>query len=454
MAKDGNGPARGSQELPRNHDAEQSVLGSMIRDNHVIPDVVNEMRPESFFSHAHLQIFKAIVKLFETGKPVDLVTLAQELLVDKSLEEIGGPAYLLEIWEKTPTAANAKFYAKIVRERATVRSIIHASTEVLDEAYGDAKEADELLHQTVGKFLQLAQQEIRGVVVQLKEALNEAYDRIDARNSRDQSSISGLATGYPDLDEITAGFQKSEMIIVAARPSVGKTAFALNLIRNIITRDKATVLFCSLEQSRIEIAERLMCSHGRVDSQKLRKGRLNSDELDRLVVAGGELINTGHLHIDDSPSQSMLRIASNARRLKMQYGLDLVVIDYLQLIEPENRRDPRQEQVAQISRRIKALARELTIPVIALAQVNRASEDRQDHRPRLADLRESGSIEQDADTVFLLHRPERFEPGMNEGYVEVIVGKQRNGPTGQVALSYVKQFMRFESTTVGTPFDL
>ena len=213
-------------------------------------------------------------------------------------------------------------------------------------------------------------------------------------------------------------------------------------------------MFCSLEQSRIEIAERLMCSHGRVDSQKLRKGTLNSEELDRLVVAGGELINTGQLHIDDSPAQSMLRIAASARRLQLRQGLDLVVIDYLQLIDPESRRDPRQEQVAQISRRIKALARELKIPVIALAQVNRASEDRQDHRPRLADLRESGSIEQDADTVFLLHRPERFEPGMNEGYVEVIVGKQRNGPTGQVALSYVKQYMRFESTTVGTPFDL
>jgi replicative DNA helicase len=227
----------------------------------------------------------------------------------------------------------------------------------------------------------------------------------------------------------------------------------LNIIRNIITREKAPVLFCSLEQSKIEIAERLMCSHGRVDSQKLRKGALNSEEMDRLVQAGGDLV-TGNLFIDDSPAQSMLRIASTARRLYQRSGLRLVVIDYLQLIDPESRRDPRQEQVAQISRRLKGLARELKIPVIALAQVNRASEDRQDHRPRLSDLRESGSIEQDADTVMLLHRPERFEPGMNEGYMEVILGKQRNGPTGQIALSYVKQFLRFESTTIGTPFDI
>lgn len=455
MAKDGNAVGGSSpRDLPRSHDAEQSVLGSMLRDNQVISDVVAEMRPEHLYSDAHQRIYKAIIKLYDTGRPVDLVTLAEELVQEKSLDEIGGPAYLMDIWERTPTAANARFYAKIVRDRATVRSIIHTSTEILDEAYEEGQEADELMHQAVGRFMGLADLGIKSGVIPLQDALHEAYDRIDARNSGDHSSISGLGTGYPDLDEITAGFQKSEMIIIAARPSVGKTAFSLNLIRNIITREKKTVLFCSLEQSRIEIAERLMCSHGRVDSQRLRKGRLNSEELDRLVVAGGELINTGQLHIDDSPSQSMLRIAASARRLKLRQGLDLVVIDYLQLIDPENRRDPRQEQVAQISRRLKALARELAIPVIALAQVNRASEDRQDHRPRLADLRESGSIEQDADTVLLLHRPDRFEPGMNEGYVEVIVGKQRNGPTGQVALSYVKQHMRFESTTVGTPFDL
>ena len=212
------------------------------------------------------------------------------------------------------------------------------------------------------------------------------------------------------------------------------------------------VFFVSLEQSRIELAERLLCCQARVDSHKLRKGSLNSDDMEKLIEAGGVLRNA-KLFIDDTPGQGMLRIAANARRLKLRHHLKLVVIDYLQLIDPDNRRDPRQEQVAQISRRLKFLARELQIPVMALAQVNRTSEDRQDHRPRLADLRESGSIEQDADTVMLLHRPDRYEPGQNEGVVEVIIGKQRNGPTGEISLAYIKQYMRFENLAPGTPFE-
>jgi replicative DNA helicase len=263
--------------------------------------------------------------------------------------------------------------------------------------------------------------------------------------------ISGLSTGYIDLDEITAGLQNSELIIIAARPSVGKTAFSLNLVRNMAVEGGVPVFFVSLEQSRIELAERLLCCQSRVDSHKLRKGHLSDDETRKLIEAGGVLRNA-KLYIDDTPGQGMLRIAANARRLKLRAGLKLVVIDYLQLIEPDNRRDPRQEQVAQISRRLKFLARELQIPVIALAQVNRSSEDRQDHRPRLADLRESGSIEQDADTVLMLHRPDRYDPGQ-QGVIEVIVAKQRNGPTGEITLSYLKEFMRYEDFAVGSPFE-
>jgi replicative DNA helicase len=233
---------------------------------------------------------------------------------------------------------------------------------------------------------------------------------------------------------------------------VHNTSFALNIARNIVVDEGQPVFFVSLEQSRIELAERLLCCQARVDSHKLRKGSLNSDDMEKLIEAGGVLRNA-KLFIDDTPGQGMLRIAANARRLKLRHHLKLVVIDYLQLIDPDNRRDPRQEQVAQISRRLKFLARELAIPVMALAQVNRSSEDRQDHRPRLADLRESGSIEQDADTVMLLHRPDRYEPGQNEGAVEVIIGKQRNGPTGEITLAYIKQYMRFENLAVGTPFE-
>jgi replicative DNA helicase len=247
-----------------------------------------------------------------------------------------------------------------------------------------------------------------------------------------------------DLDDKTAGLQNSELVILAARPSVGKTALALNVIRHVALEDEQPVFMVSLEQSRIELAERLLCCQARVDSHKLRKGHLGSDDMSKLVAAGGQL-GEAKLFIDDTPGQGMLRIAANARRLKLRHGIKLVVIDYLQLIDPDNRRDSRQEQVANISRRLKFLARELSIPVLALAQVNRTSEDRQDHKPRLADLRESGSIEQDADTVMLMHRPELFEPGQHEGVVEVHIAKQRNGPTGEISLTYLKQFMRFEN---------
>jgi replicative DNA helicase len=279
----------------------------------------------------------------------------------------------------------------------------------------------------------------------LLTALNEAYTRIDQRAGRtDPNAISGVASGFIDLDQLTAGFQNSELIILAARPSVGKTAMALNIVRHVIVEEQMPVLFVSLEQTRIELAERLLAAQARVDSHKLRKGHLSGDDIGKLHGAG-DVLRNAQLYIDDSPSQGMLRIMANARRLKIRNGIRLVVIDYLQLIDPENRRDPRQEQVAQISRRLKHLARELEIPVMALAQVNRSSEDRTDHRPRLADLRESGSIEQDADTCLMLHRPGRFDGSQEDNIIEVIVAKQRNGPTGEVTLAYLKQYMRFEN---------
>jgi replicative DNA helicase len=264
--------------------------------------------------------------------------------------------------------------------------------------------------------------------------------------------FSGLPTGFAELDEVTAGLQPSALVIIAARPSVGKTAFSLALARHVIVNERHPVFFVSLEQSRVEIAERLLCSQGRVDSHRLRTGKLTSDDMERLIEASN-VLQQGTLFIDDTAMQGMMRIAANARRLKRQHDIKMVVIDYLQLIEPENRRDPRQEQVAQISRRLKALAKELDIPVVALAQVNRASEDRQDHRPRLSDLRESGSIEQDADTVMILHRPDRYEPGQHEGIIEVIVAKNRNGPVGEVTLKYIKQYLAYEDHAVTTPFE-
>jgi replicative DNA helicase len=437
---------------PQNLDAERSVLGSMLRDNHVIDVIAQLITAESFYLDAHRKIFQAISDLRDKGgQPVDLVILAEELIKRTQLEDVGRAAYLAELWDAAPTAANAEYYAKIVRDKAIVRSLIHAGTEILRDAYDQNQPAEELLEGAERKILDVAQMGVTGQTITLEQAIAETYRRIDDRASGKQKA-GGLPTGFADLDELTAGLHDGELVIIAARPSVGKTSFALGIIRNVIVEQKDAVFFVSLEQSRIELTERLLCAQSRVDSHRLRKGTLSSDDMDRLIDAGGVLRN-GRLFIDDSPVQSMLRIAANARRLKLRHGIKLLVIDYLQLIEPDNRRDPRQEQVAQISRRLKALAKELQIPLIALAQVNRASEDRQDHRPRLADLRESGSLEQDADTVMILHRPDRYEPGQHEGIIEVIIGKQRNGPTGEITLAYLKQFMRYEDFAAGTPFD-
>jgi replicative DNA helicase len=435
---------------PQNRDAERSVLGSILRDNDVLDDVVQIVRTANFYTDAHQKIFDACVKLRDRGEAIDTVTLAEFLKQLQQLEDVGSYPYLAELWDAAPTAANAVYYARIVRDKGLVRNLIHASTEILRDAYDQAAPANELLETAERKIFDIAQMGITGNYITLQNALDEAYRRIDVRSQRGPMSVSGIATGYVDLDEKTAGLQNSELIIVAARPSVGKTAFSLNLVRNMIIQEKKSVFFVSLEQSRIELAERLLCSQGKVDSHRLRKGHLSSEDMQKLIEAGDQL-SQAKLFIDDSPAQGMLRITANARRLKMRQKLDIVFIDYLQLIEPENKRDSRQEQVGAISRRLKFLAKELEIPVVALAQVNRSSEDRQDHKPRLSDLRESGSIEQDADTVMLLHRPDG-EPGQQGETIDVIIAKQRNGPTDTVTLTFLKQFMRFENFAVESPF--
>jgi len=443
---------------PHSREAERCLLGSLFRDNAVIGDVLQIVRQENFYSDAHQKIFQGITSLYDKAHPVDLVTLAEWLREQKFVEDIGGFAYLGELWESAPTAANAEYYARIVRDKAIVRNLITAGNEILRDAYDQVQPADELLETSERKILDVAQLGITGQTLTLVEAMGEAFDRIDARTQKDYTE-SGLPTGFLDLDEITAGLHNSELVILAARPSVGKTAMALNVVRNIIAPDAVRksapvpVFFVSLEQSRVEIAERLLCAQARVDSHKLRKGMLGSDDMDKLMRAG-DVLRQARLFIDDTPSQGMLRIAANARRLKKRHDIRLVVVDYLQLIEAENRRDNRQEQVAQISRRLKYLARELKIPVLSLAQVNRSSEDRGGHKPRLADLRESGAIEQDADTVLMLHRPGMYEEGKDDNTIEILVAKQRNGPTGEVTLAYIKQFMRFENYAVGGPFGM
>ncbi|MCZ2343885.1 MAG: replicative DNA helicase [Bacteroidales bacterium] len=440
----------GERIPPQSREAEMGLIGSVLRDNLVLNDVLNIIRPDNFYFDAHQKLFQAILDLYTQGKPVDLLILHENLKQRKQLEDIGGPQYLAELWDAAPTAANATYYAGIIREKAIVRNLIHASTELLRDAYDGVTPADELLGQAERRVLEIAEKGTTGETFTLAATLKDAFNRIDERAGRENLHVTGIASGFADLDNLTAGLQNSELVILAARPSVGKTAFALNMVRHAVVESRVPVFFVSLEMARIELAERLLACQSRVDSFKIRKGNLNSDDIGKLMTAGEQLKGNPRdgyvqLFLDDTPSQTMLRIAANARRLKLRHGLKLVVIDYLQLIEPENRRDPRQEQVAQISRRLKFLARELNIPVIALAQVNRASEDRQDHRPRLSDLRESGSIEQDADTVMMLHRPGRSDKSVEDNTLEVIIEKQRNGPVGTVTLTYIKQYMRYEN---------
>lgn len=434
---------------PQSREAEMGVIGSVLRDNQVINDLLNIIRPENFYFDAHQKIFQAIIDLYNDGKPVDLPILFETLKSRKQVEDVGGAAYMAELWDSAPTAANAEYYARIVRDKAVVRNLIHANTELLRDAYDGVMSADELLGMAERKVLEIAEQGTVGVTKTLEDAMHEAFDRIDAK-ARGDITGAGIPTGFVDLDNLTAGLHNNELVIIAARPSVGKTAYALNVVRHVVVEEKLPAFFVSLEMAKVELAERLLCCQSRVDAHRVRKGQLNSDDIQKLIAAQDSLKGNARdgfvkLFIDDAPQQTMLRIAANARRLKLRHGLRLVVIDYLQLIEPESRKDPRQEQVAQISRRLKFLARELEIPVIALAQVNRGSEDRQDHTPRLADLRESGSIEQDADTVMMLHRPARFDKSQDDNILEIHLAKQRNGPVGQITLTYLKQYMRYEN---------
>jgi replicative DNA helicase len=428
---------------PHNDEAERCVLGSMLRDNAVIGDVLQIIRDEEAYYHdAHRKIHKLIAELYRDNIPIDLVTLGERLHQAKYVEDIGGYEYLARLWDETPSAAHAEHYAKIVRDKAALRALIHASNEILRDAHEENDQADELLAEAERKIMKIAEASIVGQYVELDKAIHEAYDRLDARSHRE--SISGISTGYIDLDELTGGFQNSELIIVAARPSVGKTAVTLNFVRNIALEANAPAFYVSLEQSRVELAERLLSCEARVESSKFRKGHPTAEDMQRIVAAGGTLRNA-KVFIDDSPGQNMLRIAANARRLRARHGIRAVFVDYLQLVEPDNRKDPRQEQVAQISRRLKFLAKELKIPVIACAQLNRGVELRAEGEPKLADLRESGAIEQDADTVMLLHRPKDNAGDDIEGVLEIIIAKQRNGPTGRLRLTHLKHFMRFEN---------
>ena len=429
---------------PRNLDAEKGVLGSVLLINEAIDEVGELLRAEHFYHDAHNKIYTAIHDLYENNvRGIDPVTLAEELERRGELEDIGGAAYVIDILNSVPHAAHVRYYARIVRDKWMQRSLIAACTEILTDCYEPQGTVDDLLQSAERRVFTIVEQQDDTANMSIGDILLEAFTRIDERMNKD-GSVAGITTGFSDLDYQTTGLQPTELIILAARPSMGKTALVCNIAEAIARESGKGVMLFSLEQSDLEIAERFLCITARVNGHDLRTGDLSDEQRDQLAAASDELHNLP-LFIDDKPARTMSQIAAISRRQHRKEPLGVVIIDYLQLIEPEQKQIPREQQISGISRRLKFLAKELRVPVIALSQLNRGVELREDKRPRLADLRESGSIEQDADKVMFLHRPDAYDPEDRPGEAEVIIAKHRSGPTGIVKLTWRPEYMRFEN---------
>ena len=434
------------RQPPRSLEAEQAVLGSLLLLPEVCDDVALLLRPEYFYDLAHRQIYETMLAMRDDGQRIDAMLLVERLKAKGDIESIGGLAYIGEIAQAVPTAAHATHYAEIVRDRATQRSLIHASTEILRDAYDDTVQPRQMLGRAEEKIFSILDAKGTAKIADISQVLQESLARMDARMNQ-QHALGGLETGFIDYDDLTGGLHGSELIIIAARPSMGKTAAAMNIAEHVAVQQGVATLFVSLEMSSVELGDRLLCSAARVNSSRLRNGTISNDDRRKLVEMAAK-ISQSPLFIDDSPSRNMTEIAAAARRMKRRHQLGLVVVDYLQLVEPDNSKDPRQEQVAKIARRLKGLARELDIPVVCLAQLNRQAEASKDNKPRLNHLRESGAIEQDADVVMFVHREEYYMTNEEDrsrvaGEAELIVAKQRNGPVGDIKLTWLKDFTRF-----------
>jgi replicative DNA helicase len=435
---------------PYSAEAELAVLGGMFIDADALTRAIEIVDDSMFYREGNRRAFRAMVRVFERGDVVDAVTLQEELRVTDDLESVGGVAFLAALFDAVPTAANIEYHCRIVREKALLRRLIEAATTIIQDTYAQQGDVDELLDQAENKIFQIAQTSDRKGFVWIKEILWPTFEKIEQLQNN-QSSVTGVPTGFGDLDELTAGFQNGDLVIVAARPSMGKTAFTLNIAQHAAISAKKPVAFFSLEMSKESLVQRVLCAEARVDASRLRRGRLMDDEYARLATAAGYL-NTAPIYIDDTPGISVLEMRAKARRLKSdRQDLSLIIVDYLQLMVGKGKIENRQQEVSEISRGLKALAKELEVPVVALSQLSRAVEQRPDKRPMMSDLRESGAIEQDADLIMFLYRPEYYfgptdkEGNSIEGKAELIISKQRNGATGTVNLTFMKEFTRFES---------
>jgi len=433
---------------PQNIETEQSVLGCLILDKNAITKVADFLRPKDFYKRNHQQIYKAIVELFEKGEAIDLLSLTNKLKEKKILKEIGGDSYLTELINKVPTAAHVVSYAKTVQKKRILRDLIESSQEINSLGYSEDEDIDILLDKAEQKIFSIAQQSLTQKFVPVKTALEEAFERID-KLSKHKGETRGLPTGFRSLDNMLAGFQKSDLIILASRPSMGKTSLALNVAANIAINKNVPVGFFSLEMSKDQVVDRLIASLSNVDLWKLRTGRLSSDgeenDFSRIQNSMG-ILSEAPIYVDDAPSTNVLQMRAMARRLQAQHGLGLIIIDYLQLMEPRNPTFSVVQQVTEISRSLKGLARELNVPVLALSQLSRSVEHRTPQIPRLADLRESGSLEQDADVVMFIYREDRYrEDTSRKNIADIIIAKHRNGPIGKAELYFDEQRATFRN---------
>ena len=438
---------------PQNLEAEVSVLGAVLQETGALLKAMEVLRPGDFYKEAHRKIFGACVELFEKNEPVDLVTLANELMRRKQLEEIGGASYLTSLVDAVPTAANVGHHARIVKDKALLHDLIQKGTAVVGRAYADTDNVDDVLDWAEQQIFEISQHKISRSFVPVKSVLKGTFQLIEKLYDR-KSHVTGVPTGFRKFDEMTAGLQPSDLIVVAGRPSMGKTSFCLNIAEHAAIQEHTPVAIFSLEMSKEQLVQRMLCSVASVDSHKLRTGYLSDADWPKLTTGAGRL-SEAPIFIDDTPGISLLEIRAKARRLMAEQGeLGLVIIDYLQLISGRGRAESRQHEISEISRSLKGMAKDLNVPVMALSQLSRAVESRDDKRPQLSYLRESGAIEQDADVVAFLYRhavyarkdpAKQQDPDEDEDKTtEVIIGKQRNGPTGTVYLTFLREYTRFE----------
>lgn len=428
---------------PQNLEAEMAVLGSMLLEENAISAVLELMDETVFYKEAHKKIFSSVVQLYDQRKGVDLITLVEKLKNDNALEDVGGASYLTALTNVVPTAANAAHYARIVKEKNILRLLINNATQIVTKAYETEERVDELLDSAEKMIFEIADRRIEGSFLSMKDIIKDSIETIDRLYQR-KAHVTGIPTGYRDFDEKTAGLQPSDLIVIAGRPSMGKSALVINIVEHASIVEKIPVAFFSLEMAKEQLVQRFLCSLARVDAHKVRTGFLSATDWPLLTTAAGKL-SEAPIFIDDTAGISVLELRAKARRLKSHHNIQMIVVDYLQLMRGSANIESRQQEISEISRSLKALARELNVSVVAISQLSRAVESRTDHRPQLSDLRESGAIEQDADVVVLLIREEYYNPTeQNKGIAEAIIAKQRNGPVGTMKLTFIKEYTRFE----------